>query len=67
MGSSRPTSPAPSVITVTNDSDDDFLTEDEEVNQRLAVRRKKKETGTECFMTGIADYGITKTMERAAG
>ena len=48
-------------------SDSDFLTEDEEVNKRLEARKLKKKQILECFHSGLTDYGITKSMERAAG
>lgn len=48
-------------------SDDDFLTEDDEVNKRIEARQLRKQQNIECFMSGLKDFGITKTMERAAG
>ena len=50
-----------------DNSDDDFITDDEEINKRLASRKLRKEQNVECFTSGLRDYGITKTIERAAG
>ena len=59
--------PNPKPALPARSSDDDFLTEDEGVNQRLAARKKSKEQNEECFTSALRDYGITKTMEQAAG
>ena len=62
--------PGPSKITAIGqekNSDSDFVTDDEEVNKRIKERQLRKEQNMECFMGGLKDYGITKTMERAAG
>ena len=50
-----------------NDSDDDFLTEDEEVNQKLAARQLKKQQNFQVYIGALKDYGITKPMEKADG
>ena len=67
---SRENSPSPAILPKARrkeNSDSDSLTEDEEVNKRLAARQLQKEQTVECFNSGLKDFGITKTMERAAG
>ena len=73
LGLKRPntgtTSKIPSKISKTqdNDSDDDFLTEDEEVNQKMAARQLKKQQNFEIYISALKDYGINKPMEKADG
>ena len=57
----------PPVKKIRDNSDSDFLTEDEEINKRLAARQLKKKQNHELFTSALRDLGITKTMEKAGG
>ena len=62
------TAAAPPIQAISlENSDSDFVTDDEQVNKNIAARQLRKRQNQECFDGALRDHGITKSMERAAG